>query len=150
MAITPEQAGQITNSELKEIEKVEASIDAKLALHFQNNNSEVSIGYNIKELSSRAREVLLDRYIKAGWQIIRGTEHDCRGEPSETTYTLKAYALRHKESSPVPTADAFIKCRDALACAVDWLQPHEIPADKLRWLDERLDEATLLADRLAQ
>ena len=50
----------------------------------------------------------------------------------------------------------FIRCRDALACAINWLEPPEspdvkmeIPADKLDWLNNRLHEATLLADRIA-
>lgn len=50
----------------------------------------------------------------------------------------------------------FIKCRDALACAMNWLDQgadarggYNIPADKLEWLDERLDAATRLADKLA-
>ena len=50
----------------------------------------------------------------------------------------------------------YIKCRDALACAVNWLEPSEppdvkmeIPSDKLEWLNGRLDEATVLADKLA-
>ena len=50
----------------------------------------------------------------------------------------------------------FIRCRDALACAMNWLEPTEtpddnvpIPADKLEWLQERLRVATDIADRLA-
>lgn len=52
--------------------------------------------------------------------------------------------------------DEFIKCRDALACAVNWLDQeadihggYTIPKDKLDWLTERLDEATTLADKIA-
>jgi len=50
----------------------------------------------------------------------------------------------------------FIECRDALACAVNWLDQDEddgddvkVTADVLVWLNRRLDKATLLADKLA-
>jgi hypothetical protein len=46
----------------------------------------------------------------------------------------------------------FIKCRDALACAVEFLEcvaADGVPVDKLEWLNERLDTATTLADKLA-
>ncbi len=55
----------------------------------------------------------------------------------------------------------YIKCRDALACAVEWIEDTlsdaepggvggvDIPADTRKWLAGRLEEATLLADKLA-
>ena len=86
MAITPEQASQLTPEEMGEIAKSEASIDAKLALHYQNDASVICITYNIAHLlSQRAREVLFDRYVKAGWQVIK----DKDGESD--TFRLKAY-----------------------------------------------------------
>ena len=86
MAITPEQASQLTPGELREITISEASIDAKLALHYQNDASEICITGNIaRDLSLRGREVLFDRYVKAGWQIIKSEDED--GD----TFRLKAY-----------------------------------------------------------
>jgi len=54
---------------------------------------------------------------------------------------------------------AFVDCRDALACAVNWAVPFEdepsedvhvpeIPQETIDWLMKRLDAATTLADKL--
>jgi len=52
--------------------------------------------------------------------------------------------------------DEFIKCRDALACAMNWLDQeadlhggYATPTDTLEWLTERLDKATTIADKIA-
>jgi len=60
----------------------------------------------------------------------------------------------------IPDADLkeeFIKCLDALASAVNWLRPPEppdepipIPAKTLKWLNQRLVEASLMADKIGE
>lgn len=56
------------------------------------------------------------------------------------------------------TRKAFIECRDALACALNWLTTDPCPEDqtepivlpnRLEWLQTRLEEATKLADEVA-
>tara|TARA_R100001244_G_scaffold25113_1_gene25276 strand:- start:4735 stop:5169 length:435 start_codon:yes stop_codon:yes gene_type:complete len=51
------------------------------------------------------------------------------------------------------TLDAFVECRDALALAMEWLDPKddmELSRDELKWLDDRLMRATILADQLSE
>jgi hypothetical protein len=92
VAITPEQAAVLTVEELQEIARVEAEIDAKLALHYQGNDAEkISIGYNMRHLSARSVPVLLDRFIKAGWQVLKDSR-----ETESVTYSLIPYSMRDK------------------------------------------------------
>jgi hypothetical protein len=92
VAITPEQAAALTVEELREIARVEAEIDAKLALHYQGGDAEeISITYNLKSLSPRSLPVLLDRFIKAGWQPLKSSDG------ARPVYFLKPYSMRKKD-----------------------------------------------------
>jgi len=51
--------------------------------------------------------------------------------------------------TPALTPTEFIACRDALACAINWIDGLDTPKKDLEWLEERLTRATTLADHLA-
>lgn len=86
MAITPGQAGKITEAEIATVERMEAAIDGLLKDGNQGSGA-VRITAGLSGLSKRCRQEVLRRFRAAGWAIKKertsGDIRDPRDRPSD-------------------------------------------------------------------
>jgi len=69
MAITPQEAGEVSEADKRTIEVAESVIDSMLRGQFQGSGR-VTITEALRELSERSRREVLRRYMESGWDIL--------------------------------------------------------------------------------
>jgi len=85
MAISPKNAGQVTQAEIKAVDEAEKAVDLLLRKSFQGSGS-VRVTGPLGDLSNRCRDELLRRYRIAGWQIEKKHESGDIRDPRERSY----------------------------------------------------------------
>lgn len=76
MAITPQEAAQLTDGELINIEAAEQQIDQAAREGAKWGTDRISIGVDVP-VTHRVRQELTRRYTEAGWSV---TWHDSQGD----------------------------------------------------------------------
>lgn len=85
MAITPEDAGRISQEETQSIRDAETAIDKALKASYQGTGS-VEISTPIESLTERCRREVLARYRSAGWDIKKKRYEADQRDPRERSY----------------------------------------------------------------
>ena len=98
MAITPEDAGRITQEEVSSIKEAEKKIDAVLQARYQGSGS-VRITDPIASLTERCRRELLARFRKAGWSVEKKHESGDFRDPRERSYDYWVFKAGLRETS---------------------------------------------------
>lgn len=81
MAITPHEAGKISQSDVRSVDEAEKAIDIKLKTTYQGSGH-VRITEPISKLSDRCRKELLRRFRASGWGVTKKHEAGC-SDPRE-------------------------------------------------------------------
>lgn len=99
MAITPEEAGRVSQDESKTIQETVRIVDELLRSRYQGTGT-VEICGPLERLSERCLRQVLSRYRSAGWDIKTKRYEADQRDPRERSYTAWVFSAGVRPSGP--------------------------------------------------